>query len=130
MFSVIILLCLIGIGISIYTYLLEQKIKKNPNHKAGCDISDRASCTKPMKSKYANLFYFSNSLVALAYYVLIIILTLLNVPMLLLVASIIGALVTCVFAYLLYFKIKTLCILCTSLYLINFLILILAIKSY
>lgn len=124
----ILALAAIGFCISVYTYLLEKKIKSKPNYKPACDLSDRISCSKPMKSPYAALFYFSNAIVGVAYYLMIIVLALLQMNSLLLFATVAGCLVSAFLAYLLYFKIKSLCLLCTSLYIINILLLLLALR--
>ena len=128
MMMTILLLALIGFGISLYTYQLEQKIKKEPEYKPSCDINDRISCTKPMKSNYSNIFYFSNALIGMIYYLLVAALALLDIPYLVLIAAIGACLASAVLAYLLYFKIKSLCILCTSLYIINILILLISLQ--
>lgn len=124
----ILILAVIGLCISLYTYLLEQKIKVQPNYKPACDLSDRVSCTKPMKSRYAAIFYFSNAIIGAAYYLMIIVVALLNMHSLLLFATVCGCLFSALMAYLLYFKIKSLCLLCTALYIINILLLLLAIR--
>ncbi len=117
-------LATVGFCISLYTYITERKVKAMPNFKPMCDISDRISCSKPMKSEYSNIFFFSNAIIGMGYYVLIALLALYNATTLLLITTIAGCLVSCWLAYLLFFKIKSLCILCTSLYVINFLLLL------
>ena len=124
----ILVLAVIGVCISVYTYLLEKKVKAKPDYKSACDLSDRISCTKPMKSPYGALFYFSNAVVGVAYYLMIIILAFLQMHSLLVFATAVGCIVSAFLAYLLYFKIKSLCLLCTSLYVINILLLLLAIR--
>ncbi len=122
----IIIVALIGLCVSIYTYHVERSIKQSPTYKPACDLSDRVSCTKPMLSPYANLFFFSNASIGIAYYAVITLLAAINAIMPLFILSIASCLVSVVLAYILYFKIKAFCILCTSVYIINFLILILA----
>ncbi len=117
----------IGFGISLYMYLLEQKVKNEPTYKPVCDIDDRISCTKAMKSKYANIFYFSNALTGMGYYLVVGILALFSASHLLLIATIAGCICSAVLAYFLIFKVKSLCILCTTLYIVNILLLIFAI---
>ena len=121
---IIMILAALGMIISLYTNVLEQKIKKMPSYRPMCDISDAISCTKPMKSKYASLFYISNAWLAFAFYALVFVFAALHQQTFLLITVIAGCLVSCIFAYLLYFKIKSLCILCTSMYVINVLLLI------
>lgn len=128
MLTSILILAAIGFCISIYTYLLELRIKKQPDYKPACDLSDRVSCTKPMKSEYSSIFYFSNAVVGAAYYLMIIALALLQMHSLLIFATVAGCLVSAVLAYLLYFRIKSLCLLCTALYVINILLLLLALR--
>lgn len=130
MMKLISIVALIGFCISLYTYLLEKKVKENPDFKPACDLSDRVSCTKPMFSPYANLFYFSNAFVGMLYYIVIIVLAMLDAPKFLVIATVGGIIVSGVLAYLLYFKIQSLCILCTSLYIVNIILLILALKAY
>lgn len=124
----ILILAGIGFVLSLYTYLLEQKIKQKPNYKPACDLSDRISCTKPMKSEYSSLFYFSNAIVGAAFYILIAVLALLNMHSLLLFATVAGCIVSAFMAYLLYFRIQSVCLICTALYIINVLLLLLAIR--
>lgn len=119
----IMILAVLGSCIALYTYLLEQKVKKMPQYKPMCDISDAISCTKPMKSSYASLFYISNAFLAFIFYVLIVVLALFQLKSFLMVIGLGGCAMSCVLAYLLYFRIKSLCILCTTLYIINFLLL-------
>lgn len=120
----------IGFCISLYTYVVEKKIKENPTYKPVCDISDRISCSKPMNSRYANIFFFSNALLGMLYYVLIIILAVLNTSTLLFIASLCSCIVSGILGYLLYFKIKSFCLLCTSLYIINLIIFLLSLRYF
>lgn len=123
----IIVLAIVGFGISLYTYILEHKLKNNPTFKASCDLSDRFSCSKPILSPYGKLFMVSNALVGMLYYALTMILAIAHAYTMLLIAALGACGVSLVLAYILYTKIKTICILCTSLYIINFLILLSAI---
>src|SRR3990172_1058303 len=120
---VFIMLAALGLGISLYTYVIEQRLKRDVSYKPVCDISDRISCSKPMQSQYASLFYFSNALVGTVFYGLLIALALVEARNLMFIATIGASIVSCVLAYLLYVKIKALCLLCTSLYIINLLLL-------
>lgn len=123
-FNIIIGLGILGFAISLYTYFVEQKLRNDSNYKPVCDLSDRISCSKVINSEYSNIFFFSNAIAGMLFYTGIVILALLGQTKLLLIASIASCLFTCYLAYLLYFKIKSYCILCTSLYVINFAILI------
>jgi vitamin-K-epoxide reductase (warfarin-sensitive) len=123
----LLILALLGIGISAYAYVVEYKLRKDPLYKPVCDISERISCSKPLLSPYANLLGISNAALALAYYFLVAMLALLNADKTLTVVSILGCIASLFFAYVLYFKIRTVCLMCTALYILNFAILAVAI---
>lgn len=123
MIPFIMILATIGFSISLYAYWVENKIKNEPEYKPACDLSDQISCSKPMLSQYANIFYFSNALWGIIAYTVIFLLAYFNMIQPLLVVAICMCIVSIILGYLLYFKIKSLCIVCTSLYIVNFLIL-------
>lgn len=122
----IICVAALGFVISLYAFWLEQKVKREPDYKAACDISQRMSCTASIKSPYARIFYFSNSAIGMAYYAFVALLAWLSLPQPLLIATMAGVAGSIALAYVLYGKIKTVCLVCTSLYLINIVLLILA----
>lgn len=126
----IIILSIIGLTISIYAYFIENKIKENVDYKPFCDISDKLSCSKPVLSKYSNLFYFSNSIMGIFYYIAIIALAWLNQVNILFYLSCACLLISLILAYILFSKIKVVCLICLSIYIINLLIFILALKIY
>lgn len=122
MMQIIIILAIIGLFISLYTYWVEQKIKRDSAYKPVCDLSDRVSCSKPMLSPYSNIFFFSNALIGTTYYIAVIFLSYFNMVKILFIIALGACVMSAGLAYLLYFKIKSLCLLCTSLYIINVLI--------
>lgn len=128
MFNSIVILAIIGFCISLYAYFTESKIKEDPNYHPACDINDRISCSAPLKSEYSNIFYFSNALVGMVYYILVGIFAYFDMHRLVLIITACGVLVTLGLAYLLYFKIKSLCIVCTSLYIVNILLFLFALR--
>lgn len=132
MMTALIILAAIGFCISLYAYHVELKIKKSISYKPACDLSDRISCSKVMLSPYANLLMASNALVGAAYYALLIVLALFNAPLKLLFAIAVAACIISIgLAYILYAKIKSFCVVCTSIYVINFLILgLITVKMY
>jgi vitamin-K-epoxide reductase (warfarin-sensitive) len=126
---VLLVLALLGVGISAYAYWVETRLAYDPKFKPFCDINDRISCTKPLQSPYSALFYVSNATVAMLYYALVALLYVFAARHLLLWVSVLSMLVTLVLAYLLYVKIRSLCLVCTSLYIINVLILVEVIRE-
>ncbi len=125
----IIVLCLIGIAVSLYSYYVEFRLKKVQNYRPFCDISNSASCSKPFKSGYSHLFYIPNSIMGILFYIVIIGFAHLNYLEMVLRLAILGALVTIILGYILFFKIRSFCLLCVSIYMINILILILVLKK-
>lgn len=123
----IFILAFIGFCIALYDYMVEQKIKKTPDYKPACDLSERISCSKPIKSEYGSLFLVSNAIVGMVFYALIAALAWFNASLLLLLVALAGCLFSVYLAYILFFKIKAFCLVCVSLYLINILILVNAI---
>jgi vitamin-K-epoxide reductase (warfarin-sensitive) len=124
------LLAAAGFLISIYAYLLEQKIKKQPTYQPICDISPTFSCSKPILGDYGKILGFSNSLAGSAFYIVQFLLALLGHAGILFYLSLLGALASLFLAYILYVKIRTVCLVCTALYAINALLLILSYIHY
>lgn len=124
----IVIFAVLGFCISLYTYIAEYMVRTNPTFKPFCDLSDRISCTKPMKSRYAKIFYISNALVGMAFYAFMILLASMDAIKLLLIAASLSFLVSVMLAYILYVKIKALCLLCTALYIINITMLVLILR--
>lgn len=120
----ILILAIIGFCIACYAYYVERKMKTDATYRPACDINDRISCSKAIQSPYAKLFILSNSILAMIYYTVVGLLAFMGLHTLLIAATVFGVVTSCFFAYLLYFKIKTLCLVCTSLYIINIALLI------
>ncbi|MGE0206674.1 MAG: vitamin K epoxide reductase family protein [Candidatus Babeliales bacterium] len=121
----IFLVSLIGFALSYYAYNLEQKIEKNPFYKPVCDISDRFSCSKPILSQYGKLFGFSNALAGMVYYATTAILALMGQATILFYCALAALLASCVLAYILYARIKTVCLICTAIYMVNIILFLL-----
>lgn len=115
----LLLLSIAGFLISLYGFYIEQKLKTNPNYKPICDISDRVSCTKPIKSPLGKLFGISNTIVGMFFYSVMIVLSWIGLYQMVFVGAIGACLVSLYLAYILYFRIKTFCLICTITYAIN-----------
>ena len=116
---IILILATIGLLISVYGITVEHKLQQDEQYKAACDLSDQISCSRPMLSEYNKMLGISNIWACALYYCAIIASTFMELPMLPLILSIVGCAVSIVFAYILYFKIHSFCLICTSLYAIN-----------
>ena len=123
------ILAILGFAISFYTFTIERKIKQDPDFKPVCDLSDKISCTKPMKSEYAHLFYFSNATAGMLFYTVTGALALAHAHAILLVTITGACIASCVLAYILYAKVHAFCLLCTALYVINFMLLYVALTT-
>ena len=113
-----------GIGLALCFYILwvEHKTKKDPNYKAACDISNRASCTRTFLSSYGKTFGISNGILGMAFYISIFVMVLLNKNSMAFYIAIAGLAFSLRFAYLLYFRLKNFCLVCTIIYIVNILI--------
>jgi vitamin-K-epoxide reductase (warfarin-sensitive) len=129
MMSLLLILAFIGFGLSLYAYITEQKVKQDASFKPACDISDKISCSRVMLSPYAKMLFVSNAVIGMAYYALIAGLAYFNQINIIFFAAIASCLVSLYLAYLLIFKIKSFCVVCSSLYVVNILILFLAYKA-
>lgn len=123
-------LAIVGFLISVYAYITEEKLKEDATYKPVCDLSDRISCSKPLKSEYANIFYISNTIAGILFYAFLAVLAFFNMITGLFYAAIAACAASVYLAYLLYFKIGALCLICTSLYIINALLLFFSYKEF
>lgn len=119
MLTMVIIIAVVGLCISVYGIMVERKVLQNEQYKAACDISDMVSCTKIFVSPYNKLLGISNIWASLIYYCAILCLAVIGFVDVLFILSCIGLVTSVVFAYILYFKIRTVCLICTSLYIIN-----------
>ena len=112
--------------LSIYAFYIEKRVEENKKYKALCDISDKASCTKAFSSSYGKMFIIPNSLMGIIFYAVIIILALLNQTNSIFYLSILSLLITLYLAYILFIKLKNICIVCSLIYAVNILLVIFA----
>jgi vitamin-K-epoxide reductase (warfarin-sensitive) len=120
----IILLSLAGMVVSIYAYMVEMNISKNPDYKPLCDLSDTISCSRAISSKYGKFVGISNSFIGMAFYAILFVLACFSAASLIFYISIAGVVASIGLAYISYFRIKSFCLVCTSVYLINVLLLL------
>ena len=120
----IILLAFAGIAVSIYAYVVEMNISKNPEYKPACDISDKISCTRVMNSAYSKTLGISNALIGVAFYSLLFVLACFGLVSIIFYLSIAAVVASIGLAYVSYFKVKSFCLVCTSVYVINLLLVI------
>ena len=115
----VIIIATIGLVISAYGITVEHQLQQDAEYKAACDISDAISCTRPFLSPYGKMLGISNIWASALYYCAMIMIAIMSLPTIALILAYAGVAVTIVFAYILYFKIRSLCLICTSLYAVN-----------
>lgn len=132
------LVCLCGVGLSIYAYMVEVNFENNINYKPLCDISPGISCSRAFKSEYAKglggligkdtwilgfLAEKENSLFGILSYSLFATLSLSNslfINNVLVFLFILSILMSIYFAYVLYI-LQTICVVCVATYVTNIL---------
>jgi vitamin-K-epoxide reductase (warfarin-sensitive) len=115
------ILAIIGLLICLYALYVELRYRKKP-YKPWCDIGKHISCTKAFGSRYGSLLFLPNPAYGLIFYALVY-----SVGWSKLYTSylaIIGVIVSAILAYFSYVKQKNFCIVCSSIYVINILLLI------
>ncbi|KAJ8668986.1 hypothetical protein QAD02_000245 [Eretmocerus hayati] len=133
-------LCLLGVGISYYAYVVETSVERDPDYQPLCDISEHVSCTKAFTSEYGkgfglipkdSPFHLPNSIFGIIFYTIVASLSLFNHywnTALMLIASVISNLFSIYLAHILYL-LEDICVICVSLYVLNALILVLTYRK-
>jgi len=124
-----IVLAVLGLFFSLYSYKLDYQLKKDQNYKPFCDISDRFSCSKPLLSSYSRLFGISNFWLGILFYLSMIVFALLGMKTVLLWLSVGGCCVSLFLFFILVVQIKSFCIVCISMYIINGLLLLTQLRA-
>ena len=125
MITILVYIALIGLMLSIYATITEYKVKKNVLYKPMCDISDKISCSQVFSSPYGKILGIPYAYLGLLYYTILAIAASMDLIYITFTLSSIGFIMSLILAYILYFKIKILCIVCVSLYIINIIFFIL-----
>ena len=120
----VVIIAIVGLVISAYGISVERKLQRDAQYKPACDISDTMSCSRAFLSPYKKMFGISNSWAAALYYCAVMILAMMKMATITLILTSVGVAVSAVFAYILYFKIRSICPICTSLYIVNIALLI------
>lgn len=115
----ILIFAALGLAASLYAFFIERKLKKDAAYKPVCDIADRVSCTRALLSEYSSTFGIPNSILGIVFYVIVGICAVLGWYKITLLLSVVGVAMTIWFAYLLYFRLKIFCFVCTTIYIAN-----------
>lgn len=133
--------CILGLATSYYAYYVEVATEENDSYEAMCDISEHISCTKVFSSEFGkgfgiipetSIFYAPNSVYGLIFYALVAMLSMSNryvTSVIVMTLGIFANIGTVYLAYLLYI-LNDICVVCVSTYIMNAVILILAVKKH
>ncbi len=126
MLTGIVVLSLMGFLVCVYSLFIERNIKLDQDYKAVCDLSDKVSCTKTFLSPWGKLLGASNIYIGTVFYAAMLLFGLLDYVY----VTFLGALGSCIaslfLVYILFTKIKTFCLICITIYVINIALLVLA----
>lgn len=134
-------LCALGLGLSIYSYYVEIRLEIEDDFTAMCDINEHMSCSKVFKSPYAkgfgffpedSIFYVPNSMFGIPFYCLIMFLAFspsLTIAKFVLTSTLLSNCLTPYLAYLLYFVLQDVCVVCVTIYIVNALSLFVSYKK-
>ena len=119
MITSVFIIAIIGLCLSVYGFFIEYKLDENPDYKPVCDLSDRVSCSKTFLSPYSKLLKVSNVFLGILFYSAMMLFAWLEYTTLIWYSALAAALTSVLFAYILFFKVRTICLLCISIYLVN-----------
>lgn len=112
-------LCFIGLILSIYAYRVTVNLKRMPQYKPLCDISNRVSCKRAFNAKESHLFIVPNSLWGMVYYFVAIMFIEYNWLLWAFYLSTIGLIVSLYLSFILYYRHKNFCVICWAIHLVN-----------
>lgn len=112
-------LSLMGFVLAVYAHHVAQYAGKKKGYSAVCDMGDQASCSKAFTSEYASTAGIANTTWGMLFYTLTALLSIageIQYLFLLVVAAFIGSIYL---GYVLYVHVRTFCVVCTAIYIIN-----------
>lgn len=124
------ILAIIGVLLSAYAVHVEKCLRKDESCKVACDINDRVSCTRAFGSRYGSLLGISNGKIGILFYLAVLVAATYeqwNLVFYLAVLSVIGSIGL---AYILYARLQTFCLVCTTIYAVNIALLIFSSLAY
>lgn len=122
----ILILASVGFILSAYLLWVKRQLRNDVRYEPFCDFSDRISCSSVLKSEYADLFFLPNAMVGLFFYAFIVVTYLLGWYLFVIAFSLFATIVSFFLAGMLV-RMRKLCVVCVSTYLINIALLVLAV---
>ncbi|MEK6855401.1 MAG: vitamin K epoxide reductase family protein [Nanoarchaeota archaeon] len=129
MSNAILIISIIGLVISLYAMIVEKRLENKKSYKPACDITNNISCTKAFSSQYSKITGISNSLIGFLFYLVLIILSVYNKSQFIFYLSFISLIPTIFLAYISFIKMKNLCLVCTAIYILNILLVIISYQA-
>ncbi len=117
----------IGLLLSLYALRVERYAGHKKGYHPACDFNNRVSCTKALTSKYGKTLKISNAAWGMIFYSVVIILIFFEEIQYVLILALISLIGSVYLAYFQYIKLRTFCMVCTAIYIIN---IALALLSY
>ncbi|XP_028838380.1 vitamin K epoxide reductase complex subunit 1-like protein 1 [Denticeps clupeoides] len=136
--------CLLGVLLSVYAFHVEREKERDSSYRAVCDLSASVSCSKVFSSRWGRGFGLlgsifgndsamnqPNSVYGIIFYLLQLLLGMTVSAMAALIlmttsiASVVGSLYL---GYILYFILKDFCVICVTTYALNFILFVLNYK--
>ncbi|MFQ5621253.1 MAG: vitamin K epoxide reductase family protein [Candidatus Nanoarchaeia archaeon] len=114
-------LAILGFIISAYAFYVQSRLKEK-KYKPLCDFKKNISCSKALGSNYGKQLIFHNSLYGMVYYALFLF-AIFRAPSILFHMALLAVIVSAYLAYISYKVQRNYCLLCTTVYIINMLLL-------
>ena len=119
----LLILCGVGFLVSLYAIYVRKQHAAMKKYKALCDVNYTISCSDVLTNKYGKLLWFSNATLGSVYYPVLFLLLWFGQVTAVYYLAITAALGSLYLLYLMLFRLKKLCLVCTSIYVINFVVL-------
>lgn len=129
------LFCGFGILVSVYALYVEIRKHKDSRYRAACDFGENMSCSRVLTSSYSKGFgvveillgkehflNMPNCILGIIFYAMQLILGMTSfagVPAVLFLTSIISCIGSAYLAFILFFVLKDLCLVCIATYIVN-----------
>lgn len=122
----LLLLSLIGLMVSLYAYAVRLRIRRDRTYKPLCDISEKVSCSKAFSSGFATTAGIPNPLFGILFYCGCALISLTE-PGLMIWLAVPGFIAVLYLAVISYIIQRNFCVVCSTVYLINTLLFLLAV---
>lgn len=117
-------LAVAGLMLSIYALYVGEKAARARNYKPLCDVSRTISCTRAFTSRYSRMAGLPNAAYGILFYAAALMLALYSSYDYLFYLAIAGVTASVYLAYLSHIKLRTFCVVCSSTYAVNALLLL------